>query len=925
MVKSTPISSEKAVKTAGKKPPAPAAQHSTKQRDGFLLQNLQRGVLPANLHHADILQLQRTIGNRAVGGLLRGSAQARSVIQAKLVIGQPADQYEQEADRVAAQVVAQINAPTSSKPSQEQPEQRQVLSGKQLQTKPVLQLHEAIQGGEASTHLESAINRSKGGGQPLDAGLQQSMGLAMEADFSGVRLHTDAQADQFNQSIQAKAFTTGQDVFFRDGAYDPGSREGQALIAHELTHVVQQNAVSARQTSQATFGTSETPAFHAEKWSRTRNTKNLRELSKYPYYRIEITNSSKNLQAYGGIKGTEFKGEEGGVDYDSSKLEELKTIEMKKWKELLPGLKDAEDFTWHHIVPQSRISDKNTASDKSIVRLGPSTSVRIGDPGNDYTDPNFEPTGSLTPISEEIENAIGKNRQSELNPEELTTILKNLALVNKAKEEKSYSNPDIWHIPKVVLLDLINGYEGNGVTKEVKDDMKKLVNDLSVPVEYINYKKKELAKNQEEAVPLSKLHKDIIKDPKMWSHFDNAIYKKPAFVRGYVLDPESQERHRIKDERVIEAMTNFKNLVNSDDTLKEEIKKAELDLLKKKEFIMRYDQMFKQVCKVIKGPAGEKPSGTEFKYFLGQNVALDKNKLKKAMESISEFKEKFPKDPKVKQLINFTLSEYKDENDLIGKLNIPWQKLDDESEKEIKKSVALSEERREEILQGLPKYEEHSYPTKRIFSKNEQSEWNTSIKKNSALKYPMTEEENKELMTAVKKKEPDNPEGLKTLRETIKERGQINKDQSLEDFINNELQKKVDEEIQDKVNLLVKEKEIAIHDESIKKEIAIFRLKQDKRLRKLNDKIVAFNLAYEVKPQSLNIDNYVVLKQFWPDMNKLEKGLATDLRYKVQVSEINGKELEQYSSTLKNNYEVFVKDHVNKVITVKFKEYINSK
>ena len=54
-------------------------------------------------------------------------------------------------------------------------------------------------------------------------------------------MHTDAQSDQLNRSIQAKAFTTGQDVFFRQGAYVPGSSSGQELIAHELTHVVQQN------------------------------------------------------------------------------------------------------------------------------------------------------------------------------------------------------------------------------------------------------------------------------------------------------------------------------------------------------------------------------------------------------------------------------------------------------------------------------------------------------------------------------------------------------------------------------------------------------------------------------------------------------------------------------------------------------------
>ena len=68
-----------------------------------------------------------------------------------------------------------------------------------------------------------------------------------------MRIPTDAQSDQLNRSVQAKAFTAGQDIFFREGAYEPGSRPGQELIAHELTHVIQQNsstldAVIQRQT-----------------------------------------------------------------------------------------------------------------------------------------------------------------------------------------------------------------------------------------------------------------------------------------------------------------------------------------------------------------------------------------------------------------------------------------------------------------------------------------------------------------------------------------------------------------------------------------------------------------------------------------------------------------------------------------------------
>jgi hypothetical protein len=120
--------------------------------------------------------------------------------------------------------------------------QREAMSeDEELQAKPILQGQEAMGGGEASTDLESAINSARGGGQLLDEGLQRSIGQAMGADFSKVKVHTDTRADQLNQSIQARAFTTGQDVFFRQGEYNPGSRGGQELLAHELTHVVQQN------------------------------------------------------------------------------------------------------------------------------------------------------------------------------------------------------------------------------------------------------------------------------------------------------------------------------------------------------------------------------------------------------------------------------------------------------------------------------------------------------------------------------------------------------------------------------------------------------------------------------------------------------------------------------------------------------------
>ena len=93
----------------------------------------------------------------------------------------------------------------------------------------------------APPDLEASINNERGGGQAMAENIRQSMEQAFGADFSGVKVHTNAQSDQLNRSIQARAFTTGQDVFFRRGEYNPKSRGGQQLLAHELTHVVQQN------------------------------------------------------------------------------------------------------------------------------------------------------------------------------------------------------------------------------------------------------------------------------------------------------------------------------------------------------------------------------------------------------------------------------------------------------------------------------------------------------------------------------------------------------------------------------------------------------------------------------------------------------------------------------------------------------------
>ncbi len=88
--------------------------------------------------------------------------------------------------------------------------------------------------------VEDAIESKRGGGRSLDTEVQRRVGGALGADLSDVRVHDDSEANLLNHAVSADAFTTGSDIFFRQGKYQPGTSGGDQLLAHELTHVVQQ-------------------------------------------------------------------------------------------------------------------------------------------------------------------------------------------------------------------------------------------------------------------------------------------------------------------------------------------------------------------------------------------------------------------------------------------------------------------------------------------------------------------------------------------------------------------------------------------------------------------------------------------------------------------------------------------------------------
>jgi hypothetical protein len=96
--------------------------------------------------------------------------------------------------------------------------------------------------GPLDPETADAIEARRGAGSPLAEPVRAEMEGHLGVDLSAVRVHTDGAAATLNRAVQAEAFTTGTDVFFAPGRYDPSTRAGRGLLAHELTHVVQQSS-----------------------------------------------------------------------------------------------------------------------------------------------------------------------------------------------------------------------------------------------------------------------------------------------------------------------------------------------------------------------------------------------------------------------------------------------------------------------------------------------------------------------------------------------------------------------------------------------------------------------------------------------------------------------------------------------------------
>jgi hypothetical protein len=211
-------------------------------------------------------RLQRAAGNQVVHRLLRTAG-----IQAKLTVNPPDDEYEREADQVADEVMRMpATAPAIQRrigvvqrkcaaceaaehdAGESGPVQRKCAAcAAEEDEEPhghvQAKQHGASPGPDAApADVERYVHGSRGGGASLPAVEREYFESRLGYDLGGVRVHTGSDAGHAAAAIDARAFTSGSDVFFARGEYAPGSSSGRQLLAHELTHVVQQSAAPVR-------------------------------------------------------------------------------------------------------------------------------------------------------------------------------------------------------------------------------------------------------------------------------------------------------------------------------------------------------------------------------------------------------------------------------------------------------------------------------------------------------------------------------------------------------------------------------------------------------------------------------------------------------------------------------------------------------
>jgi hypothetical protein len=166
-----------------------------------------------------------------------GQSSKRRVASPRYAVGAADDAAEREADVTADVIARRLRAETETLGSAFAPATPSRIRRREVPAEGVI----GSAGGPMDDSLADELDRSRRGGQPLAAPHRGRIERAMHTDLSAVKIHADPAADRLANRIQARAFTSGSDVYFAQGQYRPGTEHGDHLLAHELAHVAQQS------------------------------------------------------------------------------------------------------------------------------------------------------------------------------------------------------------------------------------------------------------------------------------------------------------------------------------------------------------------------------------------------------------------------------------------------------------------------------------------------------------------------------------------------------------------------------------------------------------------------------------------------------------------------------------------------------------
>lgn len=246
------ITSDTSTSAAPKVPPASPAFEGIRGNEAVLPKMIAREPEPDLQMKCEKCEEEEQIQMQPGPQLMKMAGNADDeedgvTVQTKLKIGSPGDKYEKEADAVAdrvmmmpeqdeEEVVQMKTAGTSPHIRMKCKECEEELT---LQMKPDIQMQAGDQG-HAPDHISSQLSSSAGTGQTMADSVRSDLETKMGTDFSDVKIHTDSNAVQMNEELGAQAFAHGTDIYFNSGNYNPESSQGKHLLAHELTHVIQQ-------------------------------------------------------------------------------------------------------------------------------------------------------------------------------------------------------------------------------------------------------------------------------------------------------------------------------------------------------------------------------------------------------------------------------------------------------------------------------------------------------------------------------------------------------------------------------------------------------------------------------------------------------------------------------------------------------------